>query len=164
MKIHQITIAVVCIGVGGFFNSTTRAASTTGFEVPWWTVDSGGGVSSGGGFEVIGTIGQPDAAPKLVGGCWSIDPGFWGAYAAVQAPGTPELHVRLISPFLVRVSFNPGCDDWVLQYASELGVAPEASIWTDDPVSELLPIGDELAREFHIPSWGPRVFFRLRKP
>lgn len=164
MKNTRFIFAAAMLGFGGCFGSAARAATSTGFEIPWWTVDGGGGISSGGGFEVVGTIGQADATPTLSGGCWSVEPGFWGAYGAVHNPGTPELHLRLINPVYLRVSFNPGCDDWVLQYASELGVPPNSTVWTDDLVSELMPVDDELAREFHVPSWGPRLFFRLRKP
>jgi len=166
MKTHGFILALIWLGFGfgDSLTSNANAATATGFEVSWWTVDGGGGVSSGGGFEVTGTIGQPDATARLAAGCWSIEPGFWGAYAAVQMPGTPELHLRLINPTIVRVSFDPACEDWVLQYATELGVEPTATIWHDDLPGELLPVGNELTRDFHLPSWGPRLFFRLRKP
>ena len=120
--------------------------------------------STGGGFEVAGTIGQPDAASTLSGGCWSVDPGFWGAYAVIATPGAPALHIRLISLSTVRVSFTPGCGDWVLQRATTLNTEPPATAWADEPPGELVPVGDELVRDFHMPSWGPRYFFRLRKP
>jgi len=56
------------------------------YEISWWTVDGGGGQSSGGNYELRGTIGQPDANLQphvfefpddsyyaLAGGYW---PGF----------------------------------------------------------------------------------------
>lgn len=46
------------------------------FAVAWWTVDGGGGTSSGGLFTLSGTIGQPDAG-VLAGGSFSIHGGFW---------------------------------------------------------------------------------------
>lgn len=47
--------------------------------VDWFTVDGGGGTSSGGGFELSGTIGQPDATPAstLTGGGLQLTGGFW---------------------------------------------------------------------------------------
>lgn len=150
---------------GRFYTGGTPApASATGFEVPWWTVDGGGGISSGSGFEVAGTIGQPDAASSLAGGCWSVNPGFWGEYAVIATPGAPALRIRMISSIHVRVSFASGCGDWVLQMATTLNTEPPATAWADDPPSELFTVGDELVRDFHMPSWGPRLFFRLRKP
>jgi hypothetical protein len=49
------------------------------FEADWWTVDSGGYMwSTGGGFELGGTIGQPDAsAVVMTGGGFELTGGFW---------------------------------------------------------------------------------------
>ena len=51
------------------------------FEINWHTVDGGGAtmVSTGGGFDVAGTIGQPDAqpAPLMAGGSFELTGGFW---------------------------------------------------------------------------------------
>lgn len=46
------------------------------FDLSWHTTDGGGGVSTGGGFELAGTIGQPDAA-TLSGGAFDLEGGFW---------------------------------------------------------------------------------------
>ena len=134
------------------------------FSISSHAIGGGGGVSSGGGFQVAGTIGQPEADSRLASGCWSIDPGFWGEYAVIATPGAPALRIRLLNASTVRVSFAPGCGDWVLQRAATLNTEPPLTAWTDDSASELVPVGDELIRDFHIPSWGPHQFFRLRKP
>jgi hypothetical protein len=47
------------------------------FSIDWYTIDSGGGASAGGAFSLIGTIGQPDAAPSS-GGPFQCGGGFWG--------------------------------------------------------------------------------------
>lgn len=133
------------------------------FSISSHVIGGGGGVSSGGGFQVVGTIGQPDAAPRLASGCWSVDPGFWGAYAAVQTPGAPALRIRVEGDD-VLVSFTPTCEDWVLQFATELMIGPIPTDWRDDPFGGPILVGDEMVRRFHTPSWGPRLFFRLRKP
>jgi hypothetical protein len=54
----------------------TYAATEGGYDVPWSTVDGGGGLSAGGGYVVKGTGGQPDTA-ILGGGQYSIRGGFW---------------------------------------------------------------------------------------
>lgn len=48
-------------------------------EVDRFTIDGGGGRSSGGVFSVDGTIGQPDADPfgRASGGVYSVSGGFW---------------------------------------------------------------------------------------
>jgi hypothetical protein len=53
-------------------------ASTPGLAVDWWTVDGGGGISSGGPFSLHGSIGQADGG-TLSGGVFSLQGGFWGA-------------------------------------------------------------------------------------
>lgn len=51
-----------------------------GYDLTWSTIDGGGGTSSGGGYELNGTVGQPDAsaAPALSGGTYDLTGGFWG--------------------------------------------------------------------------------------
>jgi hypothetical protein len=42
----------------------------------WWTVDSGGGESTGGSFSLYATIAQPDAG--LLSGCeFALSGGLW---------------------------------------------------------------------------------------
>ena len=49
------------------------------FEISEWTLDGGGGQSTGGPFVVDGTLGQPDASPPMSGGGFEVVGGFWGA-------------------------------------------------------------------------------------
>ncbi len=53
------------------------------FQIDWYTIDGGGGTSSGGSFSLTGTIGQPDAAANS-GGSFQCGGGFWGATAGVS--------------------------------------------------------------------------------
>jgi hypothetical protein len=49
------------------------------FDLSWHTIDGGGATSStGGGFELGGTIGQPDAG-TMTGGAFELLGGFWSA-------------------------------------------------------------------------------------
>ena len=54
------------------------AASTASaqYEISWYTIDGGGGRSSGGPYTLTGTIGQPDAAYSG-GGDFELLGGFW---------------------------------------------------------------------------------------
>ena len=51
-------------------------AQTGGYDLAWHTIDGGGGLSSGGGYSVNGTIGQPDA-DAMSGGYYNLQGGFW---------------------------------------------------------------------------------------
>jgi hypothetical protein len=46
------------------------------YELSWYTIDGGGGRSTGGSFVLTGTIGQPDAAYSTGGG-YELLGGFW---------------------------------------------------------------------------------------
>ena len=55
------------------------------FSIDWYTIDGGGGTSSGGGFTLSGTIGQPDAG-VLSGGGFTLTGGFWAIAGAQDGP------------------------------------------------------------------------------
>lgn len=56
-------------------------------SIEWSTLDAGGGeVSSGGGWELTGTIGQPDAQRYVGGGAYSVTGGFWEGGALANVP------------------------------------------------------------------------------
>ncbi len=52
------------------------AAGYGDYKIAWHTMDSGGGTSTGGTYQLTGTIGQPDAA-YLGGGQYELLAGFW---------------------------------------------------------------------------------------
>ncbi|TWT44089.1 hypothetical protein RAS1_04960 [Phycisphaerae bacterium RAS1] len=66
-----------CLWLGVLLAASTPALAQP-FEIDWSTIDSGGGMNStGGSFEVSGTIGQPDAGSAMTGGSFSLVGGFW---------------------------------------------------------------------------------------
>jgi len=66
-----------------------------GYDLSWWTVDGGGRAwSSGSGYSLAGTIGQPDAG-VLSGPGYTLSGGFWQS-------GGNVYHVYL--PLVVRSS------------------------------------------------------------
>jgi hypothetical protein len=60
---------------------TGAVIASAGFEIPWFTVDGGGGAASGGAYTLAGTIGQPDVG-SLSGGGYTLSGGFWLGVAA----------------------------------------------------------------------------------
>jgi hypothetical protein len=74
-----------------------------GYDLSWSTIDGGGGTpgngsSSGGGFVLSGTIGQPDATPGnvLTGvsgrNTYTLTGGFWAVPAAPSNPCPADLN------------------------------------------------------------------------
>lgn len=76
---------------------TSAAQAQGGYDLSWWTVDGGGGASStGAGYALGATIGQPDAG-VLSGGGYTLGGGFWGGGEMPQPPGYP-----VYLPLIVR--------------------------------------------------------------
>ena len=63
------------------------------YAVDWYKISGGGGVSTGGTYQVTGTIGQPDASGAMSGGNYSVTGGFWSLIQVVQTPGAPTLYI-----------------------------------------------------------------------
>ncbi|MCP4548038.1 MAG: hypothetical protein GY835_16355 [bacterium] len=53
-----------------------QAGAGDEYGLTWFTIDGGGGVSSGGEYTLHGTIGQPDAG-ALFAGEYTLGGGFW---------------------------------------------------------------------------------------
>ena len=65
------------------------------YTLDWWTVDGGGATfSTGGGYSLGGTAGQPDAG-VLAGGGYTLGGGFWKG-----GPLAARFHIYL--PLVMR--------------------------------------------------------------
>ena len=62
------------------------------YAIGWWTIAGGGGTSTGGVYQVRGTLGQPDAG-VMTNSVFTLRGGFWGGAVAVQTPDAPYLSV-----------------------------------------------------------------------
>ncbi len=72
----------VLMAVGAYPTETFAAGP---YQIDWYTIDGGGGISAGGQYVLVGTIGQPDAGWSSGGG-YDLLGGFWpgGAIKAVD--------------------------------------------------------------------------------
>jgi hypothetical protein len=48
------------------------------YRLDWWTANGGGGASTGEGYQLSGTISQPEVGPALSGDGYRLEGGFWG--------------------------------------------------------------------------------------
>lgn len=124
-------------------------AQAQSFAVDWFTIDSGGGTSSGGTYSLSGTIGQPDAG-RLTGGSYTLEGGFWG----IQGFATPLLRIERLGP-TVRVFWPASSAGYLLDEAASLGSWFQVTTGlqtnsTDISLSLTPPVGTK--------------FYRLRKP
>jgi len=69
--IRILMMVVICLAI------LVVSARAQSYEITWSTIDGGGVMrSTGGDFEMSGTIGQPDAG-TLNGGDFQLSGGFW---------------------------------------------------------------------------------------
>jgi hypothetical protein len=82
---------LILLGLAGLAAARALAQPGGGFAIGWATVDGGGTISAaGGGYELGGTIGQPDAG-TLTGGSYTLEGGFWPGAAALTSTPTPTM-------------------------------------------------------------------------
>lgn len=125
------------------------------FAIDWFTLDGGGGQSSGGAYTLAGTIGQPDAGASS-GGAYTLHGGFWSAFAVVQSADAPTLRIVRSGANVTLAWLNPS-SGFQLQESPSLS-APN---WTDVNTAPAV-VGDE-RQVNQILAPGPR-FYRLRQP
>jgi hypothetical protein len=139
--------------------AVSSAQAQTNYILDWWTVDGGGGTSTGGVYAVSGSIGQPDAG-EMSGGAFTLLGGFWGLVAAIQTPGAPLLSVVLTNG-TVTVSWARPAEGWVLGEVASLVAAPASNAWTQVSIPY-----QTNATQIQItvpPPLTGKMFYRLRK-
>jgi hypothetical protein len=153
-KIGRLRLILFCLLLSAFCLSTQAQ-----FAIPWWTLDGGGGTSTGGVYSVSGTIGQPDAG-RMSGGSFTLEGGFWSIVAAVQSPGAPYLTVTRTATNTVVVSWPAPAEGWRL--FSTPSLAPGGSVWTEIPP----PYPTQGTTDLFVvePSPVGNKFYRLHKP
>lgn len=130
--------------------------SGQGFMLDWFTIDGGGGTSTGGVYSVTGTIGQPDASGPLTGGNYSLTGGFWSLIGTEQTPGAPILGIQITGATVMvfwpspSTGFNPQVNT---NLATTNWVAPPETVQDNGSIKYLLVS----------PPAGTR-FYRLRHP
>jgi hypothetical protein len=67
---HRLTVWIMLLTISAISTASGQ------YELSWYTIDGGGGRSSGGPYVLTGTIGQPDAAYSA-GGNYELLGGFW---------------------------------------------------------------------------------------
>src|SRR6266404_3675149 len=110
------------------------------YSIDWFTIDGGGGTSTGGVYSVSG-------------GNFSLDGGFWGIIAAVQTPGSPFLRVFLTTTNTVVVAWPAPSTGFNLQENSALGTtnwtavsSGPATVGSEKQVIVSPPVGNRFYR------------------
>ena len=97
----MMTVGLFALAVSGDSPESTG----NGYDLSWYTVDGGGDTfSSSAGYQLGGTIGQPDASAPMAGDGFTLTGGFW---PGVTAPGNQLVLVSAAS----RRQHAPGAFD-----------------------------------------------------
>jgi hypothetical protein len=151
---HPFMKRLLCVPAFIFLFAVSAPAQN--YSIDWFTIDGGGGTSSGGAYTLSGTIGQPDAG-RMSGGNYSIDGGFWGILAAVQTPGSPLLRIFLTATNTVIVAWPTAAGGFNLEQNSNLATTAWSTVTNSVNV-----VGSENQVSVAPPSGSK--FYRLRYP
>lgn len=135
----------------------TTPLAAQDYSIDWFTIDGGGGTSTGGVFSVSGTIGQSDAAESS-GGSFAVQGGFWALIGAVQLPGSPLLTIARTATNTVAISWPSPSIGFTLQQntndVASLNWSNVVAVPSDNGTTKTVIIN---------PPTGSR-FYRLIKP
>ncbi len=119
MKKYLILIAAILV-------LSSSAASAQSYSIDWYKIAGGGGTSTGGTYQVSGTIGQPDASGAMSGGGYSVTGGYWAMINVVQMPGVLNLLIVPNGANSVKIIWaDPATNTFTLQQSANL--APDNS-------------------------------------
>jgi hypothetical protein len=127
------------------------------YTIDWYKIAGGGGTSTGGTYQVNGTIGQPDAAVAMTGGSYSLTGGFWSIISVVQAAGVPNLVIVPTGPNSVQIRW-PATGSYTLEQNNNLS---SAAGWSASGYSVSTANG---TNSVTISPPQGNVFFRLSNP
>jgi hypothetical protein len=148
------TIRTSCMMIAGLLLAmpTLHAQS---YSIDWYKIAGGGGTSTGGTYQVSGTIGQHDAGGAMNGGQYSVTGGFWSLIFAVQKSGVPNLIIYPGGPNSVVVTW-PNTGSYTLQQNNDV----TSGSWTTSGYSITTANGTNSITL--TPPTG-NLFFRLKK-
>ena len=129
------------------------------YSIDWYKIAGGGGTSTGGTYQVSGTIGQPDASGTMTGGQYSLTGGYWAMINVVQMPGVPNLVIVPNGANSVKILWpDPATNTYSLQQNANLAAPAN---WATTGYSITNGLGTNFCTVTPPPG---NLFFRLSKP
>jgi hypothetical protein len=150
MKTLKLLCAGLCVTLFGSLSTFAQ-----NYDLSWFTIDGGGGTSTGGVYSLSGTIGQPDAG-TMSGGNYSLTGGFWSVAVAIQTVGAPLLTITRSGSNVV-ISWPYPATNFGLQVNSSLGTTNWSAITQT-------PTNNGSIWSVTIPASAGARFYRLKAP
>ena len=151
MKSRSRKFLILALALAG----TEGGLRAQSYTVDWYKIAGGGGASTGGTYQVSGTIGQPDAGATMTGGNYAVDGGFWSIIAVVQMPGAPLLVITPSGTNAV-ISWPSPSTGYILQQNSSLATTNWLTVGT-------LPSDNGATKSVTVPARPGNTYFRLKK-
>jgi hypothetical protein len=148
-KIISLTAMKNMIPITAALLLITLAAQAQNYSIDWYKVAGGGGTSTGGTYQVSGSIGRHDAGGPMTGGNFSLTGGFWALYA-VQTPGASLLRIFLTPTNTAVVAWPYPSTGWNLQQNTNLATTNWVQTSLERPFRFLR------RRDFNSSKWGAR--------
>ena len=145
---------ILCLGLSLGLLMSSTAGLAQSYSIVWYKISGGGGTSTGGVYNVSGTLGQPEAGATMSGGNYSVTGGFWVLIQTVPTPGLPPLAISL-SGNSAFVSW-PNTGTYLLQQKSSL----TSGSWVTSPYPVSTANG---TNTITINSPAGTLFFRLKQ-
>jgi len=90
------------------------------YRLDWHSIDGGGGASAGGGYQLSGTIGQPEATLEpLTGGSYTLEGGFWAGWRLPAGGDLPALQIEQVAGGIV-LSWPAAATGFTLEETTDL--------------------------------------------
>lgn len=152
-------------GLRGLVKATTTSLlllslallSSRANGVDSFPIDGGGGTSSGGDYEVTGSIGQMEASPTMSGDNFEVAGGVVAMMVTVAAPDGTELTISVTDGNNVVVSWPSDGTGFILEQTTDLA----AGNWT---AVASTPVYNGMNNTVTLPLTTGNKFFRLHKP
>lgn len=146
MRKPYSVVVTICLLLGACLNAGAQS-----YSIDWFTIDGGGGTSSGGNYTLSGTIGQPDVG-SLNGGNYSLQGGFWPGVLVVPSTGEAPTMLIQFAGGSVTISWTPVTPGFALEVNDS--VLPVS--WNPAPSGGTNPVTLTVG--------AGAKFYRLKKP
>lgn len=154
----NFTTTFILIAIGCFLPASLRAQWTLSRSV---IAGGGGWNTTGAGYSLGATVGQPDAGGPATGGGYSLVGGFWAGTTRIPPLEQPRLEAESVVTDQVRLSWSVVATGYVLEQTAAFAASEAGISWSQVPP----PYETNAARvTITLPLDSTERFYRLRKP
>jgi hypothetical protein len=136
--VHRMPLRLCCVPAAGVLLAAGPALAQTGggYDLSWNRIAGGGGISSGAGFTLMGTIGQHDAG-QMSGATFALAGGFWAGVGS-SVPCYANCDRSTVQPILNVDDFTCFINEYAM--AQSLPPAQQLVHYANCDLSTVAPV------------------------